>query len=89
MPPHRVEFTTAAARDLRVLEKGNRQVAARIVEAIARLGSDPRPANHATELRGTTSAYRIRVGDYRVVYDVDDSQQLVTVGRIAHRRDAY
>lgn len=59
----------------------------RIREAIDALAADPRPRG-ATKLAGRDD-YRIRIGDYRVVYAVDDQERLVLVARIAHRREVY
>jgi mRNA interferase RelE/StbE len=80
-----VEFTAAAARQLRKLD---RPVRARLIVAIEGLAIDPRPAG-ATKLVGEETAWRIRVGDYRVIYDVLDEALVVTVVRVAHRREVY
>ena len=55
--------------------------------AIDGLGINPRPAG-SVKLAGRDD-FRIRVGDYRIVYAVDDAQALVIIARIAHRRDVY
>ena len=59
----------------------------RISAAIDALASDPRPAG-AEKLVGRGD-YRIRVGEYRVVYAIDDAARVVTIARIAHRREVY
>lgn len=59
----------------------------RIETAIDGLAADPRPRG-ATKLAGRDD-FRVRVGDYRIVYAVDDAQRLVLVARIAHRREVY
>ena len=59
----------------------------RITAVIDGLVHDPRPPG-AVKLAGRDD-YRIRVGDYRIVYAVDDGELLVIVARIAHRRDVY
>lgn len=59
----------------------------RIREAIDGLAVEPRPRG-AVKLAGRND-FRIRVGDYRVVYAVDDVERLVLVARIAHRREVY
>ncbi len=84
MSSYRVEFTTAAAKELRKLDPGVRR---RILSGID-LERDPRPPV-CKKLAGETHAWRIRVGDYRVLYDVFDEIVLVTVVRVAHRREAY
>jgi mRNA interferase RelE/StbE len=62
-------------------------VADRIAAAIDGLGIDPRPTG-SVKLAGRDD-FRIRVGDYRIVFAVDDAKDLVLIARIAHRRDAY
>ena len=62
-------------------------VARRIWEKLLTLGREPRPPG-ASKLEGV-EGYRIRVGDYRIVYLVDDDQRVVDVARIAHRREVY
>ena len=55
--------------------------------AIDALAADPRP--HGAEKLAGRDDFRIRVGDYRIVYAVDDTERLVLVARIAHRREVY
>ncbi|MHB8689211.1 MAG: type II toxin-antitoxin system RelE family toxin [Candidatus Dormibacteraceae bacterium] len=62
-------------------------VADRIAAAIDALGIDPRPTG-SVKLAGRDD-FRLRVGDYRIVYAVDDADNLVLIARIAHRRDVY
>jgi mRNA interferase RelE/StbE len=59
----------------------------RIRAAIDSLSTDPRPSGVA-KLAGRDD-YRIRIGDYRVIYAVDDAERLVIIARIAHRREVY
>jgi len=59
----------------------------RIGKAIDALAADPRPPG-AVKLAGRDD-FLVRVGDYRVVYAVDDTERLVLVARIAHRREVY
>lgn len=80
---HRVEFTTAAARQVKKLPRPARD---RVLDAIAELRDDPRP-HGAKKLVGEQTAWRIRVGDYRVIYDMFDSELLVTVVAAGHRRE--
>lgn len=85
MSAYRVEFTTAAAREVRKIDPPARR---RILTAIAGLEEDPRPAG-VRKLAGFADAWRIRIGDYRVLYEISDRLVLVTVFRVAHRREAY
>ena len=82
---YRVELTAAAAREVCKLPRPARD---RILDAIAQLQEDPRP-HGARKLVGELSAWRIRVGDYRVIYEVFDAELIVTVVRAAHRREVY
>lgn len=59
-----------------------------MIQIIEALGDDPRP-HGARKLVGEETAWRIRAGDYRVIYDVFDDQLMVTVVRAGHRRDVY
>jgi mRNA interferase RelE/StbE len=81
---HRVELRPAAVRALRKLDP---QIRLRIQGVIALLAQDPRPPG-ARALQGR-DGLRVRVGDYRVVYTVDDNVLTVVVVRLGHRRDVY
>ena len=59
----------------------------RINEAIAGLANEPRPVG-AKKLMGI-EVYRIRIGDYRILYTVNDESRLIIVYRVKHRREAY
>lgn len=62
-------------------------IKSRITAAIDGLSIDPRPAG-TVKLAGSDD-FRIRVGDYRIVYAVDDSRRIVIVARVAHRSEVY
>lgn len=80
---YRIEFTTAAARQVKKLPRPARD---QVLGAIGGLGQDPRP-HSAKKLVGERTAWRIRVSDYRVIYDVFDGSLTVTIVRAAHRRE--
>lgn len=80
---YRVEFTSAAARKVRKLD---RPVRARLLDAIESLTTSPRP-DGVKKLTSTENAWRIRVGDYRIIYSIEDDVLVVTVVRVAHRRE--
>jgi mRNA interferase RelE/StbE len=82
---YRVELLPAAARQLAKLE---RRVQQRMARAINGLATDPRGAN-ATKLRGAADVWRIRVGDYRVLYEIHDRQLVVLVIAVGHRASVY
>lgn len=60
----------------------------RIVAAVDGLQDNPRPPG-AVKLTGEPDLWRIRVGDYRVIYSIDDERLIILVVRIAHRKDVY
>ena len=73
---------------LRALRKLDRQAAERIKTATEALRDDPRPPG-AKMLTGSHGLLRIRVGDYRIVYAIDDQLRVVRVAAVGHRRDIY
>ena len=73
---------------LRALRKLDRQTAERIKTATEALREDPRPPG-AKMLTGSRGLLRIRVGDYRIVYAIDDQLRVVRVAAVGHRRDIY
>ena len=81
---HEIQVHPAAVKSLRRVQGKDRL---RIEGAIALLAQDPYPPN-ATKLRGR-EAFRVRVGDYRIIYTVDNNVLLVTVIKLGHRRDVY
>jgi mRNA interferase RelE/StbE len=79
-----VEFLPSAARELSKLEPAVRR---RLARRIDRLSQDPRA--DAVKLRGAEDVWRARIGDYRILYQVQDDRLLILVIRIGHRRDVY
>jgi mRNA interferase RelE/StbE len=63
-------------------------VVKRVRPAIAKLMNDPRPPG-CKKLSGSDNAWRLRIGDYRILYEVHDDELLVRVFRISHRKEAY
>jgi len=83
--PYSISYRPTAAKTLRKLDK---PIARRLVSEIGQLAYDPRPKG-CSQLAGGEGEYRIRVGDYRIVYDVNDVEVVVLVLRVGHRRDIY
>jgi mRNA interferase RelE/StbE len=81
---YRVELRPAAARALGKINRLNQR---RIQGAVSLLAADPRPPG-ATPLRGRPG-WRIRVGDYRVIYTIEDRVLLVVVIAVSNRREVY
>ena len=82
---YRVEFRGSAERELHRIDP---QMVPTVMAAIRALAEQPRPSG-TRKLAGSEQAYRIRIGDYRVVYTVDDQERMVSVDRVRHRREAY
>ena len=80
-----LEITTSAQNELDSIDD---PLFERIDRKILALADDPRPVG-SKKLKGFTDSWRIRVGDWRVVYVLDDAAKLVTVTRVAHRREVY
>ena len=85
MASYRVEFARSAEKDLRKIAK---KEIPRILSAVETLADEPRPSG-AKKLTGSKRTYRMRVGGYRVVYEVEDGILVVLVVRIASRGDVY
>ncbi len=85
MATYRLELKTAAVRGLRNLPQ---DVQKRVVRKIEALGQNPRPAG-VEKLKGLTDLYRLRVGDYRILYQILDKVLLVLVVQVGHRREIY
>jgi mRNA interferase RelE/StbE len=60
----------------------------KVAQALVELENDPRPVG-SKKLKGSENKYRIRVGDYRVIYTIEDNILIIEVIRIAHRREVY
>lgn len=80
-----VGYETTARKELGKLD---RQIARRVARAVSALGANPRPAG-CRRLVGYDDLWRIRVGDYRVIYTIRDAELIVLALRIAHRSDVY
>lgn len=85
MEPYRIEYAKGVEKDFRKIPT---KAADRIAASIDKLGADPRPAG-CVKLVGFETAYRIRVGDYRVIYQIHDSVMIILVIEVGHRKDIY
>ncbi|MGB0062650.1 type II toxin-antitoxin system RelE family toxin [Candidatus Binatus sp.] len=83
--PYAIEFAPGAKRELGKLP---REVQLKLNKRIDSLSLDPRPRG-SKKLKGGDELWRVRVGDYRVVYEVRDKVLVVLVVRVAHRREVY
>ena len=86
MASYEVRLSRSACRELASV--GTKDDRRRMVAALEQLAENPRPFGSA-KLATTVSTYRIRTGDYRVVYEVLDEVRIVDVIKIGHRREVY
>ena len=80
-----VTFARSARRELEALTS---PLVGRVFLRIEALAIEPRPGG-ARKLQGTQRLWRIRIGDYRIVYEIDDRRRVVDIVRVRHRREAY
>ena len=85
MTEYEVHFVSSAAKEFRSLPI---DIKRRIGVAVETLQQTPRPSG-VRKLHGYEHLYRIRVGQYRIIYEVDDPANLVRITRVRHRREAY
>ena len=87
MPARRytIQLAASAARAFRKLDEPARQRVARIIDGLA---ANPRPAG-VIKLEGEPDLYRVRSGDYQIIYTIRDKLLLILVVAIGHRRDVY
>ena len=83
---YRVTISRSAIKELRSLPG---KIIQKISEKIDSLAENPRPTG-SKKVKGTkANLWRIRVGDYRVIYEIDDEIKIVDVVKIGHRKDVY
>jgi mRNA interferase RelE/StbE len=82
---YRIELTPAARRDLKKLP---RDVLRRVDAHILALAENPHPPG-AQKLQGDEGVFRVRIGDYRIIYRVEHHRLVILVIRIGHRREVY
>jgi mRNA interferase RelE/StbE len=82
---YKVVLKPSVEKDLRVLPK---TVVARVFQHLEKLGDDPFP-RLSVKLAGAEQLYRLRVGDYRIVYSVDKARRQIAVHYVRHRREVY
>lgn len=85
MGPYSLIITRSAEKELKAVPSGDLK---RIVDRIRSLAQQPRPPG-SEKLSGDSERYRIRQGDYRIVYSIDDIAHRVEIVKIGHRREVY
>jgi mRNA interferase RelE/StbE len=81
----RIEFTKSAAKELRSIPKSAQKRIARKIDSLNENPPDPMQ----TKMKGNNPFHRLRVGDYRIVYEIQDDTLLILIIKIGHRRDVY
>ncbi len=85
MASYQLKVKQKAAKEL---AKVRPDVGRRLLQSIESLASDPRP-RQSHKLSESENSYRLRVGEYRVLYQVDDEARLVTIFKVGHRKEVY
>ena len=85
MDPFSIQWRTSTRKDIRSIP---RQEVARVIDSVSQLANDPLP-HGSQKLSGSERTYRIRVGDYRVIYEVFCESRIIEVQRVRHRKDVY
>lgn len=84
MASYNIFFRDSVRKDLEAIPKGDLQ---RIIERIGKLADDPRPIG--SEKLSGQEKYRVRQGNYRIVYSIQDNELTVWVVKVGHRREVY
>jgi mRNA interferase RelE/StbE len=83
---YRLSIKPSAAKEIKTIS--NKTTLARIIERIQALSAQPRP--HGSEkLAGKVNLYRVRQGNFRILYSVDDETRTIDVIKVGHRSDVY
>lgn len=82
---YKVEWKNSAKKELKRLP---RQVIAKVISAVEKLPDNHYPAG-SKKLVGTEHTYRLRTGDYRIVYSIQNDRLIIEIIRVAHRKDVY
>ena len=85
MESYKLEWKNSAEQDLHNIDP---KYVSRVVNTVELLEDNPFPIQHR-KLKGSEREYRIRVGDYRVIYEVDTHSRTITIYHVRHRKDAY
>ena len=85
MPRYTILLAPSAERDLAALDK---PVLRRVAARIDALAENPRPSG-VKKLQGDANTWRLRAGDYRIIYTIEDNRLVILVVKIGHRREVY
>lgn len=82
---YHIAIANSAKRDMRRLDSDLQQ---RVATHLQALRNSPRPSG-VKKLRDRDNQWRIRIGDYRIIYEIDEDEHIIVILRIKHRREAY
>ena len=82
---YKIEVKKSAAKALKKISKADRK---RIVDKIDSLAENP-PSPETTKMKGNNPFHRVRVGDYRIVYEIQEDVLLILIVKVGHRKDIY
>jgi mRNA interferase RelE/StbE len=85
MANYSIEVSATAEKQLRKLSQKDR---ISVLKRIQELSGEPRP-NHSRKLRGQDNIYRVRVGNYRILYSIENKHLTIIILKVGHRRDVY
>ena len=85
MTLYKIKWKRSAKKELKKLDK---QVISRILQAVENLANDPYSSD-SKKLVGSDAIYRIRVGDYRIIYNIESSVLTIEIIKVGHRREIY
>lgn len=85
MASYQIEWKNSAYKELQKLP---RPIITKVVAVVADLSNDPYPSG-VKKLIGSERSYRIRVGDYRIVYEIIENKLIIEIVRVRHRKDVY
>jgi len=85
MPDYQIVFSRTARKELEILDN---ELVRRILRKIESLATNPRPPG-CEKLKGQENLWRVRVGDYRIIYTISDNDRIIDIALIRHRKDAY
>ena len=86
MAVYSLSIKPSAAKEIQSIS--DKATLMRLIEKVKSLGTQPRPLG-SEKLAGRPNLYRVRKGNYRVIYSVDDESRVVDVVKVGHRRDVY
>lgn len=86
---YRIVLTPAAEKSLNKAAKGNRLLLKKLDQALLSLAANPVPAGSKQLVGADPPLYRVRVGDYRILYQIEDDVLVILVVHVGHRKDVY